>query len=324
MEVQIDRVAIKKEAKKILDGKIWILLLCNLCYLAISFGASFIVSLISKYPTSILKEILTASGSCDERSVELITLYVKWIISGIIVWTITFPYYVCLTTVPLAIVNNEKITVSKIFAPISKLRYFIEYAVAGVQIYVCTILWTFLLYFPGFVAIYRYRYARYVLATTEDITAGEAIKKSKELTYGNKSRLFVLDLTFIGWLLFCIITCGLGLIFALGYYQVVNAMYYKKIAEAHAAQMYYKKMAEAYAAQEKQKKQQESKKETEVNESKQEKVESSENKVNKQEMSESPEMQNSQKAEPTQTQADQEIKEEPVSIENQEKSGNQI
>ena len=311
MEVQIDRVAVKKEAKKMLEGKIWILLLCNLCFLAIFYGAAFIVSLIPKNPTSILEKILTASGSCDEWFVEWITFCVKLIIYAIIIWAITFPYYVCLTTVPLAIVNNEKITVSKIFAPISKLRYFIEYAIAGVQIWACANLWSLLLFFPGFIAAYRYRYAHYILATTEDITAGEAIEKSKELTYGNKSQLFVLDLSFIGWLLFSIITCGLGLIFALGYYQVVNAIYYKKIAEAHAAQ-------------EKQKNQQKSKKEPDVKEVKQEKVEASENKDNKQEMPESPEMQNSQKAEPTQTQADQEIKEEPVSTENQEKSGNQI
>ena len=162
------------------------------------------------------------------------------------------------------------------------------------------------MFFPGFIAIYRYRYARYILATTEDITAGEAIKKSKELTYGNKTWLFVLDLSFIGWLLFSIITCGLGLIFALGYYQVVNAIYYKKIAEAHAAQ-------------EKQKNQQKSKKEPDVKEVKQEKVEASENKDNKQEMPVSPEAKNRQETESTQTQANQEIKEEPVSTENQEK-----
>ncbi len=306
MEIAIDRVEVKKEAKKLLEGKIWILLLCNLCFLAIFYGACFIVSLIPKSTTSILKSVLAASGSYDENLVELITSIVDYIIYAIIIWAITFPFYVCLTTVPLAIVNNEKITVSKIFAPISKLRYFIEYAVAGVQIYVCTNLWSFLLFFPGFIAAYRYRYARYILATTEDITAGEAIKKSKELTYGNKTWLFVLDLSFIGWLLFSIITCGLGLIFALGYYQVVNAIYYKKIAEAHAAQ-------------EKQKNQQESKKETEVNESKQEKVEPAENKDNKQEMPVSPETQNRQETESTQTQADQEIKEEPVSTENQEK-----
>ncbi|MBR4823572.1 MAG: DUF975 family protein [Spirochaetaceae bacterium] len=305
MNVFIDRAAVKKEAKKMLEGKIWILLLCNLCYLAILFGAGFIVSLITSFPTSILKEILAASGSYDECFVDWIAFSVDFIISCIIIRAITFPYAVCLMTVPLAIVNNEKITISKIFAPISKLRYFIEYAIAGVQIYVCTNLWSFLLFFPGFIAAYRYRYARYIFATTEDITAGEAIEKSKELTYGNKSQLFVLDLSFIGWLLFSIITCGLGLIFALGYFQVVNAIYYKKIAETHAAQ-------------EKQKNQQESKKEPEVKEAKQEKVEPAENKDNKQEMPVSPETQNRQETESTQTQANQEIKEEPVSTENQE------
>jgi len=299
MEIAIDRVEVKKEAKKLLEGKIWILLLCNLCYLAIAFGAGFIVSLISTYPVSVLKEMLTALDIYDETLCAI----VLWIISLVIGRAIIFPYYVCLTTVPLAIVNNEKITVSKIFAPISKLRYFIEYAVTGVEIFVCTFLWSFLFIFPGYMAIYRYGFANYILATTEDITAGEAIAKSKELTYGNKSQLFVLDLTFIGWLLFSIITCGLGLIFALGYYQVVNAMYYKKIAEAHAAQS-------------KQKKQQEPK----VKEAKQEKVEPAENKDNKQEMPVSPETQNRQETESTQTQADQEIKEEPVSTENQEKS----
>ena len=35
MEIQIDMVEFKKEAKKILDGKTWILLLCNLCFLGI-------------------------------------------------------------------------------------------------------------------------------------------------------------------------------------------------------------------------------------------------------------------------------------------------
>ncbi|MBO4438602.1 MAG: DUF975 family protein [Spirochaetaceae bacterium] len=307
MEVQIDRVEVKKEAKKLLDGKIWILLLCNLCFLAFVSGAVLIGYLIAETPSSILEDVLTKYDIYNELVYEAVLGFIFLIIFNAIV----FPYYVCLTTVPLAIVNNEKITVAKIFAPISKFRYFIEYAIAGVEIFVCTYMWNLLLVFPGLIAAYRYRYAHYILATTEDITAGEAIEKSKELTYENKSQLFVLDLSFIGWVLFGIITCGLGLLFALGYFQVVNAMYYKKIAEVHAAQ-------------EKQKKQQKAAKAPEVNESKQEKVEPAENKDNKQEMPESPETQNRQETESTQTQANQEIKEEPVLTENQEKSGNQI
>ena len=303
MNVFIDRAEVKKASMKALDGKFWILLLCNLCYMAIAFGAGVIVSLISTYPVSVLKEMLTALDIYDET----LCTTVLWIISVVIGRAITFPYYVCLTTVPLAIVNNEKITVSKIFAPISKLRYFIEYAITGVEIFVCTFLWSFLFIFPGHMAFYRYRFANYILATTEEMTAGEAIAKSKELTYGNKFQLFVLDLSFIGWILFGVITCGLGLLFANCYYQVVSAMYYKKIAEAHEVQ-------------EMQEKQQETKKEPEAKETKQEKAESSVTQKAEQEATDSPESQNNQEPESPAAQADQEIKEESVSTENQEKS----
>ncbi len=56
MNVFIDRAEVKKASMKALDGKFWILLLCNLCYLAIAFGAGVIVSLISTYPVSVLKK----------------------------------------------------------------------------------------------------------------------------------------------------------------------------------------------------------------------------------------------------------------------------
>ena len=85
-------------------------------------------------------------------------------------------------------------------------------------------------------AHYRYCYARYIFATTEELTAGEAIAKSKELTDGNKTQLFALDMSFIGWFIVSIITCGLGLIFMIGYHEVVTAMYYKKITETSMSQ----------------------------------------------------------------------------------------
>ena len=155
---------------------------------------------------------------------------------SIIFVSLVFPFYVCLANVPLLIINDERIETTKIFAPIYKMRYFIEYAIAGVQKYICTILWSFLFIFPGIMAHYRYSYARYIFATTEELTAGEAIAKSKELTDGNKTQLFALDFSFIGWFVIGVITCGLGLIFMVGYHEVVTAMYYKKIAETSAAQ----------------------------------------------------------------------------------------
>lgn len=41
-------------------------------------------------------------------------------------------------------------------------------------------------------------------------------------------------MSFIGWFIIGIITCGLGLVFVIGYHEIVTAMYYKKIAETSA------------------------------------------------------------------------------------------
>lgn len=247
MEVQIDMVEFKKEAKKMLDGKTWILLLCNLCFLGIAAVIAAVVFLVPNPLEKILTNFVYGKGLSEIKlsfeffSIKAINVeWLCWIIymflRSIIFAALVYPFYVCLANVPLFIINNEKIEPAKIFVPIYKMRYFIEYAIAGVQKYVCTILWSFLFLFPGIMAHYRYSYARYIFATTEELTAGEAIAKSKELTDGNKTQLFALDMSFIGWFIVSIITCGLGLIFMIGYHEVVTAMYYKKITETSMSQ----------------------------------------------------------------------------------------
>lgn len=68
-------------------------------------------------------------------------------------------------------------------------------------------LWALLFYFPGIVASYRYRMAIYCMLDDPDISALEAIRRSKKLMQGKKGELFVLDLSFLGWSLLV----GLGL-----------------------------------------------------------------------------------------------------------------
>ncbi len=238
MEIYIDRTELKKESKKLLDGKTWILFLCNLCFIGIATVIAYAVFFIPNPLEKILTAFIYEKDVPDiylfifDLSVEWLSWSIYIFIRSIIFVALLSPFYVCLATVPLAIVNNEKIEVAKIFAPIRKSRYFIEYAIAGVQKYLCIILWTLLIILPGIMAHYRYGYAKYIFATTNEITAGEAIAKSKKLTDGNKGQLFSLDFSFIGWFLIGVITCGLGLVFVLGYHEIVTAMYYKKITES--------------------------------------------------------------------------------------------
>jgi len=62
-------------------------------------------------------------------------------------------------------------------------------------------LWSFLLLFPGLIAQYRYRQAYYILLDNPEKSALECIRESKQLMIGNKLDLFLLDLSFIGWVI---------------------------------------------------------------------------------------------------------------------------
>lgn len=64
-------------------------------------------------------------------------------------------------------------------------------------------LWSLLLIFPAFIAYYRYRMAEYILLDDPDISALEAIRRSKKMMVGRKFELFIVDLSFIGWQILC-------------------------------------------------------------------------------------------------------------------------
>lgn len=66
-------------------------------------------------------------------------------------------------------------------------------------------LWSLLFVIPGLIALYRYRMAEYCLLDDPDISALEAIRRSKKLMRGKKFDFFVTELSFIGWALLQIV-----------------------------------------------------------------------------------------------------------------------
>lgn len=71
------------------------------------------------------------------------------------------------------------------------------------------VLWTCLLIIPGIVKSYSYKMVPYILKDNPELSATEVITKSREMMNGNKWRAFLLDLSFIGWILLGIITLGI-------------------------------------------------------------------------------------------------------------------
>ena len=62
-------------------------------------------------------------------------------------------------------------------------------------------LWTLLFIIPGIVASYRYSLAFYILVDDPDKGVMQCIRESKERMIGNKLRLFLLQLSYMGWLI---------------------------------------------------------------------------------------------------------------------------
>ena len=90
-------------------------------------------------------------------------------------------------------------------------------------------LWSMLLIIPGIIAGYRYRFAVYNLCENPDMGVMEAISMSKAQTAGFKWTLFVLDLSFIGWILLSGLTLGILDIWLAPYREQANVGYFQEI-----------------------------------------------------------------------------------------------
>lgn len=91
-------------------------------------------------------------------------------------------------------------------------------------------LWSFLFVIPGIMASLSYAMTDYILAEHPELSAGEAIHRSKEMMEGNRWRLFCLQLSFIGWDILCALTLGIGNLFLTPYKQAAIACFYREVS----------------------------------------------------------------------------------------------
>ncbi len=85
-----------------------------------------------------------------------------------------------------------------------------------------TFLWSLLFVIPGIIKTFSYSMSTYILAENKGKPALECINESKAMTEGHKMDLFVLELSFLGWALLCVITLGIAGIWVVPY---MNATY---------------------------------------------------------------------------------------------------
>ena len=82
---------------------------------------------------------------------------------------------------------------------------------------------------------YSYSMAFYILQDNPDLTWRKALDESRRLMYGNRGKLFALDLSFIGWYILGGILLGVGTFFVAPYHEMARAHFYLDIINADNA-----------------------------------------------------------------------------------------
>ena len=98
------------------------------------------------------------------------------------------------------------------------------------------VLWSMLFLIPGIIKTFEYFMVEYILAENPHMDSARAIEISRQMTNGQKMDMFILGLSFIGWILLSVVTCGLGFLFLTPYMEATYAELYTALREKAIAE----------------------------------------------------------------------------------------
>ncbi len=95
-----------------------------------------------------------------------------------------------------------------------------------------TFLWFLLLIVPGIIKSFAYSMVPFILADNPGIGYKRALELSNDMTRGHKLRMFVLALSFLGWIFLGILALGIGVLFVLPYINATNVQLYRTLRQS--------------------------------------------------------------------------------------------
>lgn len=118
-------------------------------------------------------------------------------------------------------------------------KYFLRVLLIYIISAIFTTLWTLLFIIPGIIKSYAYSQAYLIykdrsnLSPNEKVSSLDCITESKNLMKGHKWRLFVLDLSFIGWGILSVLSLGIGLLWLLPYQNATKVAFYEDLIQSN-------------------------------------------------------------------------------------------
>lgn len=107
----------------------------------------------------------------------------------------------------------------------------------SIVVYASIFIGTMLLIIPGIIAAMMFSQVFYILAENPNISVIECLKQSIDMMKGFKWELFELELSFIGWIIACICTLGIGFLWYTPYYEMTLGNFYIQLKKHHTEQI---------------------------------------------------------------------------------------
>ena len=126
----------------------------------------------------------------------------------------------------LRLIRGEDISYSRLF---DGLNDYIRIFLALLLVTVCEAIGFALLVVPGIIAALMFSQTSFILKDDPQVSAIDAMKRSMEMMDGHKMELFMLWLSFLGWAILAVLTCGLGMLFLYPYFYTTLAHYYEDL-----------------------------------------------------------------------------------------------
>ena len=150
---------------------------------------------------------------------------------GLVLFILALPLTWGYQSLFLGAVRGGEATAKDLFEGYNK-ELFSRVLTTTLLYYVYVLLWSLLLLIPGCIKAYSYAMTPYILKDNPEMKNNAAIEESMRIMNGHKLELFLLDLSFIGWALLSLLTCGIGFLWLAPYMNMARVNFYEDLKKA--------------------------------------------------------------------------------------------
>jgi uncharacterized membrane protein len=142
---------------------------------------------------------------------------------------IIIPFTVAVSYFYIELYRNENPQMQRIFMIYKEWKFSLKLIGTTIIMWIFIVLWSLLLFIPGIIKGLAYSQTSFILKDNPDLSPLEAITESRKRMHGLKWKFFLLNLSFIGWMILCIPTLGIGYLWLIPYITSSLAAFYQEL-----------------------------------------------------------------------------------------------